>query len=583
MLYTATGAGFLAGALLVAQAWLLSQVVDAVFLRGQTLAQAAPWLGWMLAALLVRSSALYAETVLGQRAAGRAKQTLRERLTGHLIRLGPLPLRGAHTGDLVNTATEGVEAIDAYVAQFLPAQYLAVLLPIFILGVVLLLDPWTTLVLLFAAPMLLLMLALIGGRAKALTERRFLELSWMSAFFLDMLQGLTTLKLFGRSREQAETIRRISAHYGQTTMEVLATAFQTSLVMEWAATAATALVALEVSYRLMAGALTFPAALAVLLLTPEFFLPLRTLALRYHAGAAGKAALAHIDALLSITPAEDAPLMQRREDAKIRSEDDLYAAAPASLRQPDFSTLAPLPAIHFDRVAFAYGDRPALRGCSFTLAPGSRVALVGATGAGKSTAAALLLRFAEPQQGAIWLGDTRLAELDPVAWRRQIAWAPQHPHLFQGAVLDNLRLARPGAALAEVIAAAQAAGAHDFITALPQGYATPIGEQGVRLSGGQRQRLALARALLKDAPLLILDEATAHLDAAHEHEIGRTLERLTAGRSVLIIAHRLELAARADQIVVLDEGRVVETGTHANLLARDGAYRRLAAAYAGVL
>lgn len=191
-----------------------------------------------------------------------------------------------------------METLDVYITQYLPARSLAVLLPGFVLLVVLILDPWTTLVLLFAAPMLILMLALIGGRAKMLTERRFLELSWMSAFFLDMLQGLTTLKLFGRSKQQAATIDAISRQYGKTTMEVLATAFQTSLVMEWAATAATALVALEVSYRLMGGALRFAPALAVLLLTPEFFLPLRTLALRYHAGAAGKAALERIDAIL---------------------------------------------------------------------------------------------------------------------------------------------------------------------------------------------------------------------------------------------------------------------------------------------
>lgn len=585
LLVWATGAGFVAGVMLVAQAWLISLVVDAVFLRGQTLAQVTPLLGVLLASLLVRSLALYAETVLGQRAANDLKQTLRQRLTEQLIRLGPLPLRTERAGELVNTASEGVEALDAYVAQFLPAQYLAVLLTSLVLVVVLILDPWTTLVLLFAAPMLLLMMALIGGRAKSLTERRFLELSWMSAFFLDMLQGLTTLKLFGRSQEQAETIRRISSHYGKTTMEVLATAFQTSLVMEWAATAATALVALEVSYRLMAGQLPFAAALAVLLLTPEFFLPLRTLAIRYHAGTAGKAAAQRIFSLLDAE--HENVLTQSRKDAETRREDVFHVDSSAhlrlsaSLRQTGSDANHALPAIRFDCVTFAYGDRPALHGCSFTLAPGSRAALVGATGAGKSTVAALLLRFAEPQQGAIWVGDARLADLDLAQWRNQVAWVPQHPQLFQGTVLDNLRLARADASLADVRAAAEAANAHAFITALPQGYATAIGEQGVRLSGGQRQRLALARAFLKDAPLLILDEATAHLDAENARLIRDAIAHLTAGRTVVSIAHRLELAASADQVIVLNQGRVVATGAHADLMARDDVYRRLAASFVG--
>jgi len=584
-LFWATGAGFVAGAMLVVQAWLISLIVDGVFLRGQSLPQVLPLLGWMVAGLLVRSSAIYAETVLGQRAANAVKQTQRQRLTDQLLRLGPLALRDERTGELVNTATEGVEALDAYIAHYLPAQYLAVLLTSFILIIVLILDPLTTLVLIFAAPMLLLMMALIGGRAKGLTARRFLELSWMSAFFLDMLQGLSTLKLFGRSQEQAATIRQISTHYGKTTMEVLATAFQTSLVMEWAATAATALVALEVSYRLMAERLPFPQALAVLLLTPEFFLPLRTLAIRYHAGTAGKAAAQRMASLLDAEHGN--VLTQSRKDAETRSEDIFHVDSSAhlrrsaSLRQTGADANHALPAIRFDRVTFAYGDRPALHDCSFTLAPGSRVALVGASGAGKSTIATLLLRFAEPEQGAIWVDDTRLAELDPTVWRRQVAWAPQHPHLFQGSVLDNLRLARPDASLAEITAAAEAASAHAFITQLPQGYATPIGEQGVRLSGGQRQRLALARAFLKDAPLLILDEATAHLDAENARLIRAAIARLTVRRTVLIIAHRLEMAASADQVVVLAQGRVVERGAPAALLASDGAYRRLATSYVG--
>lgn len=598
MLIGATAAGFVAGVMLVAQAWLLSLVVDGVFLRGRMLAEVAPLLGWMVVCLLVRSAAIYAETALSQRAASRTKQALRQRLTDHLIQLGPIPLRGERTGELVNVVTEGVEALDAYISQFLPARFLAVLLPIFILFVVITLDAWTAFVLLFAAPMLILMVTLIGGRAKALTERRFRELSWMSAFFLDMLQGLPTLKLFGRSKEQAETIRRISAHYGKATMEVLATAFQSSLVMEWAATAATALVALEVSYRLMAGQLAFVPALTVLLLTPEFFLPLRTFALRYHAGAAGKAALSRIDALLAI-PVDGSELTQSRKDAEVRREkiDSTQRRRGAEVRrevikdsQPfaHLRTFVPLrqndfPPIRFERVSYAYagGERPVLAACTFTLLPGQRTVLVGASGAGKSTVVHLLLRFIAPQQGRVLVGDAPLAAIDADVWRSRVAWVGQQPHLFQGSVLDNLRLARPAATMDEVIAAAQAADTHAFITALPAGYATPIGEQGARLSGGQRQRLAIARAFLKDAPLLLFDEATAHLDAASEQAVRVALERLMHGRTVLMVAHRLEMAHSADQIVVLDQGAVVESGAHATLMANAGVYRSLAAAWEG--
>ena len=599
-LHTATAAGFVAGAMLVAQAWLLSLVVDGVFLRGQVLADMLPLLGVMLACLLVRSAAIYAETVLAQRSSSRTKQALRQALTTRLIAIGPIALRAERTGELVSTAGEGVEALDAYITQYRPARSLSFLLPTFILLVVLILDPWTSLVLLFAAPMLILMLAFIGGRAKTLTERRFLELRWMSAFFLDLLQGLTTLKLFGRSQEQAETIEEVSRQYGKTTMEVLATAFQSSLVMEWAATAATALVALEVSYRLMGGSLAFAPALAVLLLTPEFFLPLRTLAIRYHAGAAGKAALDRIDMILrtdgDLTQRrgdaeerreETAESTQRRRDAKTQRKEELLSSsvshtssasaqlcAFAPMRQSD----SPLE-ILFDNVRYSYGERMALRGCSFTLAPGQRTALVGATGAGKSTVASLLLRFLEPDAGEIQVGDVPLVAIDPETWRELVAWVPQQPYLFAGAVRDNLRLARPDATDEQIVDAAHAANAHDFIAALPQGYATPIGEQGMRLSGGQRQRLAIARALLKDAPLLILDEPTAHLDAENERLIRAALERLLHGRTALIIAHRLEMALTADQVIVLDEGAVVQQGAPAALRATAGPFRDLLASY----
>ena len=248
------------------------------------------------------------------------------------------------------------------------------------------------------------------------------------------------------------------------------------------------------------------------------------------------------------------------------------------------SPLAPrplLPEIEFSDVDYRYGERVALRGCSFALLPGQRTALVGATGAGKSTVASLLLRFLEPDAGEIRVGDTPLAAIDAETWRKLVAWVPQQPHLFAGTVSDNLRLARPDATEEEMVAAARAANAHDFIAALPQGYDTPIAEQGTRLSGGQRQRLAIARALLKDAPLLILDEATAHLDAENERQIRGALERLMLGRTALIIAHRLELARTADHVVVLEKGAVVQQGAPPDLLDVAGPFRDLVAGYGG--
>jgi ATP-binding cassette, subfamily C, bacterial CydD len=575
LLYLAVSAGFFAGALFVIQAILLSGVVNRVFRMGQTLSQVLPLLGLMLGLLFLRSCLIWAQEVLAQRSASRIKGRLRQQLIAHFYALGPAYTRSERSGELVNAAVQGVESLDDYITQFLPARYLAGLLPAFVFLAVFLLDPWTSLVLLFAGPMLILLLALIGGQARAITQRRFVELSWMSAFFLDVLQGIATLKMFGRSKEQAANIEEISQHYGKTTMEVLATAFQTSLMMEWAATAATAMVALEASLRLMNGALPFDRALAVLLLTPEFFLPLRQMAIKYHAGATGKAAAGRIYVIL------DTPVTGNGQISKSANQ---QCGESAEREMPALGRFD----IRFDDVEFAYpapegsageGRRPALQGFSLTIPHGQTVALVGATGAGKTTVASLLLRFIDADAGRISVGGVSLDDIDRAMWRGQVAWVPQLPHLFYGTVADNIRLARPEAGMDAVIAAARAAHADEFIGALPRGYDTPLGEEGARLSGGQRQRLAIARAFLKDAPVLILDEATASLDAGSEALIREALARLMAGRTVLIIAHRLALAYAADRIVVMDAGRAVETGSHAALLAQNGLYRRLVATY----
>jgi ABC-type multidrug transport system fused ATPase/permease subunit len=349
-------------------------------------------------------------------------------------------------------------------------------------------------------------------------------------------------------------------------------------MMEWAATAATAMVALEVSLRVTSGGLQFDRALAVLLLTPEFFLPLRQLAIKYHIGATGKAAAERIFAILDL-PA------QRQSARASEGQHDLTTTLSHNLTTSRSHDLTTSPAeIRFEDVSVAYqqGERPALQAFSLVLPRGQTVALVGPTGAGKTTVANVLLRFVEPDAGQVLVDGQPLDRIDRAAWRRQVAWVPQLPHLFHGTAADNIRLARPEASLDDVIAAAQAAHAHEFIQALPQGYATPLGEQGARLSGGQRQRLAIARAFLKDAPLLILDEATASLDAASDALIRDALARLMAGRTVLVIAHRLELAYTADQVVVMAAGRAAESGAHRDLLARDGLYRQLVASYEAV-
>ena len=316
-------------------------------------------------------------------------------------------------------------------------------------------------------------------------------------------------------------------------MEVLRTAFQTSLVLEWGGAVAVALVAVEISLRLMDGAIAFDRALAVLIIVPEFFLPLRQLATRYHSGAAGRAVAARAFAIL------DEPLpASRRERGRV--------AASGARRSRPATGMVGHPASRSpsgtSRSRTRAGSSRRSAALDLEIPAGRLTALVGVSGAGKSTIASLLLRFIEPDSGRILVGDTDLAAIDPGAWRAQVAWVPQLPHLFHGSVADNIRLARPGATDAAVRAAAREAGADDFIAALPHGYDQAVGERGVRLSGGQRQRIAIARAILADARLVILDEATSQLDAASETVIRDTIRRLAGPRTVLVVSHRLRLA-----------------------------------------
>jgi ATP-binding cassette subfamily C protein CydD len=568
-------AGVGAAVALLVQLASVAIVVADVFLAGGTLEEQLPLLGLAFLLLAVRALLVVGRELAVRHAAARLVGELREELTDQLLRLGPAWLDDERSGELGGVLMGGLETLEEYVASYLPARWLAMVVPLLVLLVVLLLDPPSVAVLLFTGPLLLLLLIVIGGRTQEVTERRFLEMRTLSAFFLDILRGLPTLRMFGRSREQVENLRRISARYGDATMDVLRTAFQTSLVLEWGATIAIALIAVEVGLRLLQDGIAFDRALAVLLITPEFFLPLRVLAVRFHLGTAGKAAMARVFEILD-EPAVMAPVPQALAAGRPAEPAAVLPRESRTARSPEPALLRP-PEIRFEAVTFRYPTRsaPALEAVSFRMPAGRSVALVGASGAGKSTAASLLLRFMDPSEGCITADGRRLTELSPGAWRASLAWVPQRPHLFAGSVAENIRLARPEADDDAVARAARSANAADFIERLPAGYETPVGEAGARLSGGQRQRIAIARAFLRDAPVLVLDEPTSYQDEASEAAIADALARLSHGRTVLVIAHRLRLAEEADQVVVLAMGRVVESGAPADLLAQGGAYTRL--------
>jgi ATP-binding cassette subfamily C protein CydD len=413
---------------------------------------------------------------------------------------------------------------------------LACLVPLAVAVRVALADWISALIIVVTLPLIPVFTVLVGLPARARARRQWLLLARLGGHFLDVVEGLTTLKVFGRARPQAEVIGRVTDEHRTATMSVLRVAFLSALVLELTAALATALVAVEVGLRLLGGHIGYEAALLVLLLTPEAFLPLRAVAMHFHASMEGMAAAGRVCDLLDIKPPRT-------------------GAGPGASAAVDLGRQA----ITLDGVCLSYPgrDRPALDGVSLTIAPGERIAVAGASGAGKSSLLALLLRFAEPSDGRIEAGGLPLDSIAMDAWRRQIAWVPQHPALMSGSVAANIALGQAGASRDAIAFAAGLAGADGFIRALPHGYDTPLGERGLRLSAGQRQRIALARAFLRDAPLLLLDEPATHLDPVTAGQILGAVERLMAGRTAILVSHGVRWPGGADRTLTLDGGRVV--------------------------
>ena len=515
------GIGVATAVLVLLQATLLARVIARSF-DGASLDDVSGELVLLVLVFTVRGLLAWGFEVAGRLGATGVLSQLRLELAERRLRHEPAALDGAESGEIAAIAVHGIEPLEAYFGRFLPQLVLAVVVPVAVLAWVVPVDFTSALVMLLTLPLVPVFMVLIGRHTERRTRARARALALLGTHFLDVVRGLPTLRAFNRGGAQVTSIAEASEQYRRTTMKTLRVAFLSGAVLELAATLGIALVAVTVGVRLVDGGIGFEAGLTVLLLAPELYLPLRMLGAQYHASADG---LAVAGRLLELT---DGPAVADAREAP---------AAP-----PDGA------AVLLEDVSYAYPARAGavLDGVDLELRPGETVALVGPSGSGKSTLASLVLGLAEPTTGRVRVNG------------KGVAWVPQRATLFTGTVTDNIRLGDPAAGSERVAAAAQLAGADAFIRSLPDGYETVVGDGGRTLSAGERQRIAVARAFLRDAPLVVLDEPTANLDPASAEAVADALDRLSDGRTVLLIAHRPELARRADRIVRLEAGRVVE-------------------------
>ncbi len=540
----AVGVTLVGGVLAIAQAWVCAWIISDVVFNGAGLTEQTPRLLILFALALARFACSAFGETQSATAAAEVHRTLRREVLSHINALGPVGLADRATGETVAALTDSLRAIEPYYSRYLPAASLAALLPSAIFLAVVPYDWISAIVLIVTAPMIPLFMVLIGAGAERLNQRQWRKLARLSGHLLDAIQGLTTLKVFGASRREAANVAAMADDYRRETMGILRLAFLSSLVLEFFASISIALVAVFIGFRLLWGDLSFFNGFFVLLLAPEFYLPLRTLGSAYHSRMEAIGAGERIVALLSLEP--------------------------AGARPPDSGSVKHVDVdgrdsrIQLDGVSVEFPDgRIGLRSVDLEIIPGETLALVGPSGGGKSMVLNLLLGFVSPSKGHVRVNDLVLDDIDLSCWRDEVTYLPQRPHVFDASIRSNIAMQFDGGPVDgdRLLDAARRAHIDHVISALPEGFDTRLGERGYGLSGGEVQRLALARAFYRDAPIVLIDEATAHLDSESEAIVADGLANLVANRTCVMIAHRSATLQFADRVAVIDDGTVKEITT----------------------
>ncbi|HBS13195.1 MAG TPA: thiol reductant ABC exporter subunit CydD [Flavobacteriaceae bacterium] len=560
-LYLAIGLGGLSGLLVIFQAWLMATMISDVIFKEAQLAELQNRLWYLIIIFIIRAILNWTSNLSAFKAVIKIKLDLRDKIHRHIQKIGPVHATKKHSGSDVNTMIDGVEAIEKYYTSYIPGIAFVSILPLAYIIVTFPFDWISGLVLLVTAPIIVFFMIMIGQGAEKLNQEQWRQLSRLSSHFIDTIQGLPTLKIFNAAKREAAIIAKLADEYRERTMSVLKVAFLSSLLLEFFSSIGVAIVAVLIGFRLLDGNMEFVDGLFVLLLAPEYYLSIRNMGGNYHAKMEGIGAAEQIIEILDrgdFTKNTDTNLL--KSDLNLTNNKSISIA--------------------FNNLSFSYEkDRQALTNFNLKIPANKRTVLIGESGSGKSTIVNLILGFIQTNEGEILVNNKDISKISLETWRKNIAWLPQQAHLFQGTIADNIRLGKENATEHEVKEAARLAFCDEFIEKLPETYNTIIGERGAGLSGGQIQRIALARTFLKDAPLLILDEASANLDRESEKLIEKSIDMLSENRTVIIIAHKLHTIEKADQIVLIKNGTVLNTGTHKQLINNNEHYQELIKKY----